>query len=246
MACGHRVSFEILTFSVSPSRAFVSGASGIPATSLKDHAIPAWTRSRIPVCSPFSIACVIRPIAPPLVPKGFQIDNTAQAVLATGPGDIAIRFDGVSEKRQKSLANYISSGWVSGLDASSIKSTKINGLDAATARATADEWDFDVTVIRVKNRIYRLLTAAPRGSKNLEQVAMGVRNSFRKMTASETASLQPLRIQVVKVRPGDTVNRLAGRMRGTNRRLELFRLINALSPGASLSAGQEVKIVSDR
>lgn len=180
------------------------------------------------------------------VPKGFQIDNTAQAVLATGPGDTAIRFDGVSENRNRSLTNYLSSGWVSGLDPSSIKVLEINGLDGATARASADEWDFDVTVIRVDDRIYRLLTAAPRGSRNLDQTAVLVRNSFRKMTASEISSLQPLRIRTITVQPGDSVSALARRMGGTNRRLELFRLLNALPSGASLSAGQEVKIVSDR
>jgi predicted Zn-dependent protease len=180
------------------------------------------------------------------VPRGFQIDNTAQAVLATGPGDIAIRFDGVSNKRGMSLSKYISSGWVSGLDPSTVRSLRIKGLDAATARASADKWDFDVTVIRVKNRIYRVLTAAPTGSGNLEPTANAVRASFRKMTQSEVAALQPLRIKVLTVKPGETVTSLAGRMRGTDRRLELFRLLNALPAGGTLSTGKEIKIVSDR
>ncbi|MCP4317322.1 MAG: M48 family metalloprotease [Hyphomicrobiales bacterium] len=180
------------------------------------------------------------------VPKDFVIDNTAQAVLATGPGDIAIRFDGVTQNRSKSLTNYIASGWVTGLDPSTIKTVRINGLDAATARASADKWDFDVSVIRVRNRIYRLLTAAPTDSKSLEPVAMLVRNSFRKMTSSETASLKPLKIRIDRVRSGDTITSIAGRMRGTNRRLELYRLLNALPQGASLSTGQKIKIVSDR
>ncbi len=180
------------------------------------------------------------------VPEGFQIDNTAQAVLATGPGEVAIRFDGVSDKRRMSLAKYIESGWVSGLDPSSIRSIKIGGLDAATARAAADKWDFDVTVIRVSNRIYRVLTAAPTGSSRLEPTARAVRSSFRKMSQSEVAALKPLRIKIVKVRPGDTVTSLASRMRGTNRRLELFQLLNALHAGSTPSVGTEVKIVSDR
>ena len=180
------------------------------------------------------------------VPRGFTIDNTAQAVLATGPGEIAIRFDGVTDRRRKKLTNYISSGWVSGLDPDSIRATRINGLDAATARASADRWDFDVTVIRVGSRIYRLLTAAPKGSRSLEQSATLVRNSFHKMTVSEAAALKPLRIRIDTVRPGDTTSILAGRMRGTSRRTELFRLLNALPPGQNLAAGQKVKIVSDR
>ena len=44
------------------------------------------------------------------VPVGFQIDNKVEAVLATGPGDVAIRFDGVADNQKISLPNYISSG----------------------------------------------------------------------------------------------------------------------------------------
>ena len=180
------------------------------------------------------------------VPQDFQIDNTAQAFLATGPGEVAIRFDGVSDKRRMSLTKYIESGWVSGLDPSSIRSVKISGLDAATARASADKWDFDVTVIRVNNRIYRVLTAAPTGSVRLEPTAWAVRSSFGKMSPSEIAALKPLCVKIVKVRPGDTITSLASRMRDTNRRLELFQLLNALHSGSTPSVGTEVKIVSDR
>jgi len=180
------------------------------------------------------------------VPRGFKIDNTAQAVLATGPGDIAVRFDGVSDRGKRSLTRYIASGWVSGLDPASVRSTRVNGLDAATARARADNWDFDVTVIRVKNRIYRVLTAAPTGSNRLEATASSVRSSFRKMTPSAVAALQPLRIKVIRVAAGDTVTSMANRMRGTNRKLELFRLLNAVPSGGTLSTGYEVKIVTDR
>ncbi len=181
-----------------------------------------------------------------MVPRGFEIDNTAQAVLATGPNDIAIRFDGVTEKKRTALTNYIASGWVSGLDPDTIRPIKLGTLDAATAKATADKWDFDVTVIRVKNRIYRLLTAAPTGSKGLEATANIVRGSFRKMTPAEVTSVRPLRIRVETVRAGNTVQSLANRMRGTNRKLDLFRLLNAVPAGVGLSAGQRVKIVSDR
>lgn len=178
-------------------------------------------------------------------PPGFQIDNTADAVLATGPGDLAVRFDGVDRATNRSLTQYISSGWVSGLINSTVRAIKINGFDAATARAASGEWDFDVTVIRVDRRIYRFLTAAPKGSPDLKRNANFVKNSFRKLTASEIRSTKPLRIRVVTVAPGQSIASLAGRMKGTDRKLELFRLINSLPPGASLRPGTRVKIVSE-
>lgn len=180
------------------------------------------------------------------VPAGFRIDNSADAVLATGPGDLAIRFDGVTDDGRQSLTDYIASGWVTGLDASTIRTTRINGLPAVTARASADQWDFDITVIRLKDRIYRFLTAAPRGSSALDATASQVRSGFEKMSAREIKALQPLRIRIVTVAQGDTVPSLAGRMTGVEHKVELFRLLNAIAPGATPAPGQRVKIVSDR
>jgi len=179
------------------------------------------------------------------VPEDFRIDNKVEAVLATGPGDVAIRFDGVSDTSNQALTNYISSGWVTGLDPSTIRQITVNGMEAATARASADRWDFDVTVIRDKQQIFRFLTAVPKGSTALDQTAEALRASFRHMTPQEAASLRPLRVRVVTVKPGDTITTLASRMMGTDRKLDLFKLINALPTGATISPGDRMKIISE-
>lgn len=180
------------------------------------------------------------------VPPDFEIDNTAEAVLATGPGDIAIRFDGVQADPGISLRDYMRSGWVTGLDESSIRSVEIpSKLETVTARATADRWQFDVTIVRVDDRIYRFLTAAPRGSNALEPSASALRESFRRLSAAEIMTVQPLRIRVVAARPGDTIASLSARMVGTERREELFRLINDLGPNDQIAAGYRVKLITD-
>lgn len=179
------------------------------------------------------------------VPEGFTIDNKIEAVLATGPGEAAIRFDGVSDTSDGSLTNYISSGWVTGLQPETIRPLVVNGLSAATARASADRWDFDVTVIRTGTQIFRFLTAVPKGSPALDPVANVLRASFRKMSPQEAASLKPLRVRVVTVDQGETVDSIADRMMGTNRKLELFTLINALTPTSELAPGARVKIISE-
>ncbi|MFB2551408.1 M48 family metalloprotease [Ensifer soli] len=179
------------------------------------------------------------------VPPGFQIDNKAEAVLATGPDDVAIRFDGVADAKNRSLTDYIASGWVTGLQPETIRAFRLNGLDAASARATADRWDFDVTVIRIDQRIYRFLTAVPKGSPALEATASVLKASFRRMTPEEAASLKPLRVRVVEVKPGETIAALAGRMLGTERKLDLFRLINAMQVTSQIRPGDRVKIIAE-
>ena len=180
------------------------------------------------------------------VPSGFVIDNSAAAVTATGPGDVAVRFDAVELNRGTSLTDYLRSGWIAGLDPSSVRAERLNGNDAAFASARADGWAFDIVVIRVDGQIYRLLTAAPVGNASLTSTARAVSGSFKMLSASEKAALKPLRIRVLTVKPGQTVASLAASMTGVDRKLDLFRVINALGPGASVSAGDKVKIITDQ
>ena len=179
------------------------------------------------------------------VPPGFVIDNSASAVTATGPGELAVRFDGVALNSRTQLADYIRSGWVAGLDPNSVRTLTINGNEAASARAAADGWKFDITVIRAGGQVYRLLTAAPTASDQLEATAQTVGGSFKLLSARDKANLKPLRIRVVTVKPGQTVGSIAASMVGVDRKLELFRVLNALSPGATVSAGDKVKIITD-
>ncbi|MEP2460719.1 MAG: metalloprotease, partial [Nitratireductor sp.] len=90
------------------------------------------------------------------------------------------------------------------------------------------------------------LTAAPQASSALMPTANTVAGSFRILSASERRNLKPLRVRVVTVQPGETAGSLAARMSGLGRALEMFRLLNAMPPGAGISAGDRVKIVTDR
>ena len=180
------------------------------------------------------------------VPQDFVIDNSSVAVTANGPGDIAIRFDGVALQPSVTLPDYLNSGWVTGLDPASIRQVRINGNDAAIARARADNWQFDIAVIRAGGQVYRLLTAAPTSATNLDAVARMVSDSFRILSASEKAALRPLRVRIVTAKAGDTVASLSARMVGVDRKEELFRVLNEIPEGEAVPAGYKVKIVTDR
>ncbi|TIV76121.1 MAG: metalloprotease, partial [Mesorhizobium sp.] len=110
----------------------------------------------------------------------------------------------------------------------------------------AQGWQFDIAVIRAGGQVYRLLTAAPSASASLDPVARSVSGSFRVLTPAEKAALKPLHIRVVTVQAGQTMGSLAAQMVGVDRKLDLFRVLNAMSPGASVSAGDKVKIVTDK
>jgi predicted Zn-dependent protease len=67
--------------------------------------------------------------------------------------------------------------------------------------------------------------------------------TFRRMSVAESNAAKPLRLKVVQVAEGDTVERLAGRMAISDRPLERFRVLNGLGPNDRVKAGDDVKIV---
>ncbi|MCE7027685.1 M48 family metalloprotease [Jiella sp. CBK1P-4] len=180
------------------------------------------------------------------VPKGFVLDNTAEAVMATGPDDTAIRFDGVALPPNRSLVDYVNSGWIGGLEPGSVRQRRIHGLEAVSAKARGGEYDFDVTVVRLGGQVYRFLTAVPsKANVNAETIAVETADSFHQLTPQEQAALKPLRIRVVTAKSGDTAETLSNRMVGVDGRERLFRLLNELGPDDAVKSDQRYKIVAE-
>jgi predicted Zn-dependent protease len=48
------------------------------------------------------------------------------------------------------------------------------------------------------------------------------------------------------VEAGQNIASMAAMMRGVDRKLELFRVLNGMGPGADVPVGDKVKIVTDK
>ncbi len=70
--------------------------------------------------------------------------------------------------------------------------------------------------------------------------------SFRMLSVEEAAKVKPLKLQVVKAGLTDNAETLARRMATADRPMDVFLLLNGLSPGASLKYGETYKIVVDQ
>jgi predicted Zn-dependent protease len=181
------------------------------------------------------------------VPEGFVIDNTSEAVLATGVDGTALRFDAVGLARGADLADYLKSGWVNGLDETSVQSFSVNGLKAASATAEAKGWHFRIAVIQTGgSATYRFIFANEATTPDFIKAASDTVDSFRTLSAAEASNYRALRIHVVTVTTGDTETTFARRMHGVERPRELFRAINDLDANASLTPGTKIKVVDDR
>ncbi|TFF22001.1 metalloprotease [Jiella endophytica] len=180
------------------------------------------------------------------VPKGFVLDNTAEAVMATGPDDTAIRFDGVALPPNRSLVEYVNSGWIGGLEPGSVRQGRIHGLEAVSAKARGGEYNFDVTVVRLGGQVYRFLTAVPaKAALDAGEIASRVSETFHQLSPQEQAALKPLRIRIVEARPGDTAETMSARMVGVESRERMFRLLNELGTDDAVKSGEKYKIVAE-
>ena len=179
-------------------------------------------------------------------PENFTLDNTAQAVIGVREGGAqAMRFDVVRVPAEQSLSDYLTSGWMENVDKSSTEDITINGLPAASAVASGDQWQFKVYALRFGSDVYRFIFATKQKTTESERNARETVNSFRRLTLDEIQSARPLRIKVINVQPGDTVESLSHRMAGVDRPAERFRIINGLDAHAQVKARDRVKIVVD-
>jgi predicted Zn-dependent protease len=179
-------------------------------------------------------------------PDRFTLENTAQAVLGVRDnGNLALRFDVVRVPAEQTLSQYLGSGWIENVDDKTIEAFDINGLPAATALAKGDQWMFRLYAIRFNDEVYRFIFAAKQMTSEADRAFRYSVSTFRRMTQSEIDSARPLRLRIVTVTPGDTAERMAGRMPLVDRPLERFLILNGLSQGDALTSGEKVKVVTE-
>ena len=128
---------------------------------------------------------------------------------------------------------------------SSTEDLTINGFPAASATAHGDQWQFRVYALRFGTDVYRFIFAAKQKTTESDRNARETVSSFRRLTLEEIQAARPLRIKVITVQPGDTVESLSHRMTGVDRPAERFRILNGLDAHAQVKVRDRVKIVVD-
>nr|WP_249143949.1 M48 family metalloprotease [Bradyrhizobium lablabi] len=179
-------------------------------------------------------------------PETFTLDNTAQAVIGVREGGTqAMRFDVVRVPAEQSLGDYLNSGWMEGVEKASTEDLTVNGFPAASASATGDQWQFKIYALRFGSDVYRFIFAAKQRTTESDRNARETVNSFRRLTLDEIQAARPLRIKIINVQPGDTVESLSHRMAGVDHPMERFRMLNGLDAHAQVRPRDRVKILVD-
>lgn len=179
-------------------------------------------------------------------PDGFSLENTSQAVLgATQTGREALRLDAVRVNADQSLAQYLSSGWIDGVEINTVETLTVNGFTAATAVARGDQWSFRMFAIRFGSDVYRLIFAARELTPELDKQFRAAADTFRRVSTGEADTVKPLRVRVVSIGLGDSVEKVAARMQVPDRPLDRFLILNGFDGAAKLKYGEKVKIIAE-
>jgi predicted Zn-dependent protease len=184
-------------------------------------------------------------------PQGFFLNNGAAAITIEGPNNMRAQFagaqigsGGVEDYANKVAQQVLGNG--QGVQAGQIRRTTINGLEAAILplRAPVQGGTADITVATYRadgNSGYHFITIAPAGRGGTFDQLIG---SFRRLSANEAAALRPRVIDVVTVRPGDSIQSMARRMAYPSFQTERFLTINDREANQPLRPGEQVKIVT--
>ena len=184
-----------------------------------------------------------------VIPAGYQMQNGATAVTIAGSGGQAQfstgRFDGNFEGYIGQVIYGLTEGKAQ-VALSPLQRTTVNGLPAGfvTGRAQTSSGVVDISVMAYqfdRDTAYHFVMLT-RGGQGMQPFA-SMLDSLRRISPSEAGAIRPRVIDVVTVRGGDSVASLAARMAYRDYRVERFRSLNGLAPGAALAAGQKVKLV---
>jgi predicted Zn-dependent protease len=181
-------------------------------------------------------------------PPGFKLQNQPSQVV--GKGNNAVMIFDMAPKNVGDLTTYVQSQWNPKAKVSDIQRIIVNGMEGATGIAQGSVSNtpatFRLVAVRFPdNHVYRFLFAAPTNSFGSADAGFGAAvNSFRQLAANEATGYKPMRIRLVEVKQGDTIDSLAAKMVVPEAKTEWFKVINRLDQGQPLQAGQLVKIVS--
>lgn len=178
-------------------------------------------------------------------PDGFSLESARDMVIGIGGnGSQALRFDSVTLKADQTLASYVASGWIDGVETGPVQEREIGGLPGAVATGKGKDWSFGLAAVQAGDRVYRFILAA-RGNAAPERPLEALLSSFHALSASEAQAARPLQIRIVTAAAGDTPASMAARMQGQDRALELFVMLNGLDRNKPLVPGQRYKIVAE-
>ena len=113
-----------------------------------------------------------------------------------------------------------------------------------TTRTNTSSGAIDITVVAYQwdpRTVYHFVMLTPGGYG--AGAFTSLIGSLRRITPAEAAAIRPRVIDVVTVRPGDSIQSFASRMAYRDFKLERFLALNGLAANNALAPGQKIKLI---
>ena len=181
------------------------------------------------------------------VPPGFRIQNRKLLVVALDSDRNVMLFDSRPSSPEADLEDVLGRHFGLGRTVWKTRKTIQNGTEMASGAASYRNVDHQIFLIRKKpGKIYRFwFISSPDQTKALSRHFRQTAESFGPLSATERKLAVARKLQIITVKPGDTVAGVLKKMTFTELRQQRFRALNGLSPTALLKTGKKVKIITN-
>ncbi len=178
------------------------------------------------------------------VPPGYKLQISKGAVVGVASDGEAVRFDSADVPDSMALTDYLKSGWIAGLQPTTVNGQSLNGNDTASGVAATNQWNFRVQVVRFGGKVYRFIFAARIDSELFARGADDTIKSFRAATGSDLRQVHAVTLKAVTAGPVDSADSIARKMGPVNDATNLFYVLNNLYPGDPVTPGSAYKVVA--
>jgi len=187
------------------------------------------------------------------VPEDYKLYNSPSQVVAKGyhssRGGMIV-FDMASNKERVSPMRFLRDVWLKGQKVERAEEITIGGMKAVTASidgsVNGEDKKLQLVALRWSDdqiaRFQVILPPHPSGAQ-LDALKKAT-YSFHKMSNQESRIYGPYRILIVTAKPKDNVASMVKYMAVHDYKEERFRVLNGLTAGEKVKAGQLYKIVA--
>ena len=182
-------------------------------------------------------------------PQGWDVQNSAQQVLAKAPNAEAYVLLQLVPQAQGTLQQVaVGSMQNAGFRPVEGDSARVNGLDAFVGTYQGNMQGLGNTVVRAahiahERNVFLVAGLAPREVFNDYANALSRSvESFRPLSRQEAANIRPNRLDLYTVRSGDSWQEIAARF-GNNLKPATLAIMNGFDPAQAPPPGTRVKVV---
>ncbi len=181
-------------------------------------------------------------------PEAYRLNNQPKAVVGRADNRMLL-FDMGAAKQATDPSRYLQGEWLKGLELHDVERfTSDGGMEGAIGYAdvqvSGQNAQAGFAVLSGGGReFYRFALITGRFGQNEARELRAAADSLHRLTKAEAAALKPLRVEIVEVRQGDTIESLARQMEVERLPREQFVTLNGFDRGRRLEAGDKVKIL---